>query len=192
MKPRHQSTLGLVLHRYPNTEKDTSLIILSQDLGKINCLAKNTLHPRSRRRGHLQIGNVLRLELYQLGNIYFITETKTISTFSRHPLTELQSNLLFLFAEIVNHLTPPAQADPFLFELCLRFIDSINHSNQQDFLANEIDLVSHFGYGPPSDISTLYRGNRLRLTQQHLYRYIESIISRPLQTKKLLFDQPPK
>jgi len=69
----------------------------------------------------------------------------------------MKEAFLFIFGSADSFLN----ADPFLFELCLRFIDSINRSNQQDFLANEINLDSHFGYGPPSDISTLYRGNRL-------------------------------
>ena len=81
---RYQSTLGIVINKRTSKENDLLVTVLTPKSGKIVALAKGAKNIKSSRLGNLQLGNTIKIQLYQKNDFNWISETQNILLTLQH------------------------------------------------------------------------------------------------------------
>jgi len=183
--PKFISSEAIVINKRHQKEGDLLVTIFTPNLGKINCLAKGAHSLKSHRLGHLEIGSLIKVSLYEKNSYYWLSETESLTSFLQSSSSLVQLNLLFYFLEIVNVLLPTEQSQPELYQIIIQVIKSISQNNFAAFIKQEILFLEKLGYGLPKDILKYYQDKDYQNTQKLLKRYFESIIEKPLESNKL-------
>lgn len=179
------TTTAVVINKRRQKEGDLLITLFTPNLGKINCIAKGAQSLKSRRLGHLEIGSIIKVSLFEKNSYYWISESESISSFLHKSSTLSQINLLFYFLEIVNTLLPNEQSQPELYQIIVKIIDSISENHFSIFIKQEIIFLEKLGYGIPNEISKSIEMEDYKNTQQLIKRFCESIIEKPLHSSKL-------
>jgi DNA repair protein RecO (recombination protein O) len=182
---RNITTHAIVIKKQRRGEGDLLLTLFTPNLGKINCLAKGVQSLKSRRLGHLEIGNIIKVSLYQKNNFLWLSESESELSFLYHSQKLGQINLLFYFLEIANQLLPPNQDLPEIYPVLAKIIESISQDQFNIFIKNEILFLEELGYGVPQEIKNNFEKSDYKNTQQLIKKYCESIIEKPLVSNKL-------
>ena len=182
---RYQSTLGIVIKTHTIKESDILITLLTPHLGKITALAKGAKNIKSTRLGSLQLGNIIKAQLYQKNNYLWLSETTTIAQFLQTPKNLTQIGLLFYFAEILNYLIADNQQIEGIYEISENVIKSINSNNFAAFINYEIEFINQLGFGIPEDINITFSQKDYVSCQKQIKQFLESIIEKPLHSNKL-------
>ena len=78
---RYTSTVGIVINKKTSKESDLLITILTPKLGKIVALAKGAKNIKSSRLGNLQLGNTIKVQLYQKNDFTWISESQNLIPF---------------------------------------------------------------------------------------------------------------
>jgi len=182
---RYQSTLGIVINKRTSKEADLLITILTPKSGKIIALAKGAKNIKSSRLGNLQLGNTIKVQIYQKDSFNWISETKNIHPFLQTNKNLAQLNLLFYFLEIVNQLIAENQHIEGIFEVSQNIIESINKNLISKYIQNEIRFLELLGFGVPIEIKNNFIQKDYKTSQKLIKRFFESIIEKPLESNKL-------
>jgi len=182
---RYTTTQAIVINKQKRGEGDLLLTLYTPKLGKIICLAKGVQSLKSRRLGHLEIGNIIKTSLYQKNNYLWLSESKSELSFLQHSQKLNQIGLLFYFLEILNQLIPQQQPQDELYPILVNIITSIRQNNFSTFIQNEILFLEKLGYGVPPEIKTSFDQKDYKQTQSFIKNYCESIIEKPLNSSKI-------
>lgn len=182
---RYKSTLGIVINKKTSKESDLLVTLLTPKMGKITAIAKGAKNIKSSRLGNLQLGNTIKVQLYQKGDFTWISESENISPFLQDTKNLAQLNLLFYFLEIVNLLIAENQHLDRIFEISQNIITAINKNLIRQYIQNEIYFLETLGFGVPLDIKTSFAQKDYKTSQKLIKRFFESIIEKPLQSNKL-------
>jgi len=182
---RYQSTIGLVINKRTSKEADLLITVLTPKLGKIIALAKGAKNIKSSRLGNLQLGNTIKIQLYQKDNFNWVSETQNIIPFLQTDKNLAQLNLLFYFLEIVNQLIAENQQIEGIFEVSQKIVEAINKNLINQYIFNEIKFLELLGFGVPLDIKQSFSQKDYKTSQKLIKRFFESIIEKPLESNKL-------
>jgi len=180
-----QSTFGIVIKSKTIKESDLLITLLTPDLGKITVLAKGAKNIKSTRLGSLQLGNIIKAQLYQKNDFLWLSESTTISQFLHIKKNLTQLNLLFYFLELLNYFIADNQQIFHLYQISEKVITAINHNNLGDFIKYEIEFIRTLGFGLPDSIQATYKRRDFIGCQKLIKIHLESIIEKPLQSSKL-------
>jgi len=181
----YQNTLAIVIKTIVVRESDILVTLLTPSLGKIVCLAKGAKNIKSSRLGSLQLGNIIKANLYQKNERLWLSESIAVSQFLRNSKNLTQLNLLFYFLEILNHFVAENQQINDVYQISEKLIKSINDNQLAHFIQNEIDFINTLGFGLPKVIKDNYQQKNYIHSQKLIKQFLESIIDRPLQSSKL-------
>jgi DNA repair protein RecO (recombination protein O) len=182
---RHISTVALVINKKTSKESDLVITLLTPRLGKIVALAKGAKSIKSSRLGNLQLGNVIKAQLYQKNNFFWISETQNIVPFLQNNKNLAQLNLLFYFLEIVNLFVAENQQIEKIFDISQNIITAINKNLIHQYIQNEIYFLETLGFGVPQDIKDNFNNKDYKNSQKLIKSFFESIIEKPLESNKL-------
>jgi len=182
---RYQSTLGIVINKKTSKESDLLVTILTPKSGKIIALAKGAKNIKSSRLGNLQLGNTIKVQLYQKDNFNWISETQNLIPFLQTNKNLAQLNLLFYFLEIVNQLIAENQHIDGIFDVSQNIITAINKNLISQYIFNEIKFLELLGFGLPPEIKQTFSQKDYKTSQKLIKRFFESIIEKPLESNKL-------
>lgn len=182
---RYQSTLGIVINKKTSKEADLVITLLTPKLGKIVALAKGAKNIKSSRLGNLQLGNTIKVQLYQKNNFNWLSESQNIIPFMQSDKNLAQLNLLFYFLEIVNQLIAENQHIEKVFDISQNIINAINKNLLNSYIQNEINFLEVLGFGVPNDIKENFVKKDYKTSQKLIKRFFESIIEKPLESNKL-------
>lgn len=182
---RHISTIGIVINKRTSKEADLVITLLTPRIGKIVALAKGAKSIKSSRLGNLQLGNIIKVQLYQKNNFFWISETQNISSFLQTNKNLAQLNLLFYFLEIVNQFVAENQQIERMFDISQNIITAINKNYIHQYIQNEIYFLETLGFGLPVDIKENFNNKDYKTSQKLIKRFFESIIEKPLESNKL-------
>ena len=182
---RYQSTIGLVINKRTSKEADLLITVLTPKLGKIIALAKGAKNIKSSRLGNLQLGNTIKIQLYQKDNFNWVSETQNIIPFLQTDKNLAQLNLLFYFLEIVNQLIAENQQIEGIFEVSQKIVEAINKNLINQYIFNEIKFLELLGFGVPLEIKQNFSQKDYKTSQRLIKRFFESIIENPLESNKL-------
>ncbi len=182
---RYRNTSGIIIKIKTVKESDLLVTLLTSDMGKINVLAKGAKNIKSKRLGSLQLGNTVKIHLYQKNEFLWLSEISTITQFLRDKKNLTQLNLLFYFLEILNEIVADNQHLEGIFPIVSNLIQSINDNHFEKFIQNEIAFIQILGFGLPDKITVLYQQKKYTDCQQLIKHHLESIIEKPLHSNKL-------
>ena len=182
---RHISTLGIVINKKTSKEADLVITLLTPKIGKIIALAKGAKSIKSSRLGNLQLGNIIKVQLYQKNNFFWISETQNVASFLQTDKNLAQLNLLFYFLEIVNQFVAENQQIEKMFDISQNIITAINKNYIHQYIQNEIYFLETLGFGVPVDIKENFNKKDYKTCQKLIKRFFESIIEKPLESNKL-------
>ncbi|TSC88353.1 MAG: DNA repair protein RecO (recombination protein O) [Microgenomates group bacterium Gr01-1014_16] len=170
---------GIVIKRSNIGEAGKLITIFSKTHGKITAIAKGLRKPTSKRAGLLELFNLVKFHAVQgRGEIDTITEVILIESYSSWRKHLGRVTLAYQLAEVIDKLTPDHQPHPEIFEI---LSDSLSHIS---LLKNDwklsleswiLNILIELGYWPKAKQFT---GN--------IWKYVESIVNRPLHSPKLL------
>lgn len=182
---RYLSTLALVINKKNSKESDLVITLLTPKIGKIIALAKGAKSIKSSRLGNLQLGNTIKVQLYQKNNFFWISETQNVTSFLQTNKNLAQLNLLFYFLEIVNQFIAENQQIERIFDISQNIITAINKNYIHQYIENEINFLEALGFGVPLEIKENFVKKDYKSSQQLIKRFFESIIEKPLESNKL-------
>ncbi len=182
---RHISTIGIVINKKTSKEADLLITLLTPKIGKIVALAKGAKSIKSSRLGNLQLGNIIKVQLYQKNNFFWISETQNIIPFLQTNKNLAQLNLLFYFLEIVNQFIAENQQIEKIFDISQNIINAINKNYLHQYIENEIYFLETLGFGIPIEIKVNFNNKDYKTSQKLIKRFFESIIEKPLESNKL-------
>lgn len=182
---RHFTTEAIIIKKKILKESDILITLLTPQKGKITTLAKGAQNIKSRRIGSLQLGNVVKVHLYQKNDSIWLSEVSSINSFLQSPKSLTQLNLLFYFLEIINHFIAQNQQIDGVYHITINIVDSIMKNKVDKYIHNEINLLKVLGFGIPPEIEHNYSIKDYKLTQNLIKKFLESIIEKPLESNKL-------
>ena len=180
------NTKAIVINIKNNREKDLTVTLLTPNLGKINVIASGAKSIKSTRSQSLQLGNIVKISLYQKINYYWLTESNSTLSFLQKNHQLIQLNLLFYFLEIIKNFAPEQEISAQLFELSSLAITSLYNNQWPKFISYQIKILDTLGFGTPKELLINYKNKEYQLAQQQLIIYFESILEKPLASHKLL------
>ena len=141
-------TEGIILKKRNFAEADRLLNIYTKDYGKISAIAKGARRPRSRKGGHLELGNWCKIFVAQGKNIDILTEVELKQPFGLINFTEQKANKIYHLLEIVDLLSVTHQKNTTVFMLLLDFLKRIEDHEDFDSLscAFKVRLLSNLGF----------------------------------------------
>ncbi len=174
---RSYKLLAIILKRTNFSEADRLITVFSASHGKVKLLAKGIRKPTSRKKGHLELFTLTKLQVAKTKSIDIITEASTIKSFSALRQNLNRVRIAYLLSELVDQLTAEGQEHKEVFQLLLDSLTTLNSkSAPKNFILNfESKLLEFLGFGLPKP----------PLTRQRLEAHIHNIIERPLNSKKL-------
>ncbi len=167
---------AIVLKRSNIGEADRLLTVFSRDYGKLRLVAKGIRRLTSRKKGHLELFNRVKLQIASGKNLDLITEAETVDSFPRLRRNLNRVRIAYLLLELVDKLTAENQEHADVYQLLLDNLSRLDSQQAPPDLIEkfETNLLSVLGFGLPS------RPGRASL-EAHILRITE----KPLNSKKL-------
>lgn len=174
---RTYKTEGIILKRINYGEADRILTIYTKHYGKIKALAKGVRRITSRRGGNVELFNQTVLFLHKGRNLDILQEAQVISSFKDWRKNLKKVSTAYYFSELVDKLTPEAQANQQVFTLLERFLTKIGTASLPELTRSfEEALLRELGFGVPKE---------LKKNSQSLKDYIESITEKKLNSQEI-------
>ena len=141
-------TEGVILSRRNFGEADRILSIYTRDYGKITVLAKGVRRPKSKKAGHVEIGNWCKVFIARGKNLDILTEVELIKAFGIADFESAKANKIYHLLELVETLTAKQQKNRFVFHLLVQFLDAITTENDFNLISSvfKIKLLSNLGF----------------------------------------------
>lgn len=183
--PRYLTTRAIVINHRILLESDEMVTLLTESLGKVVVSAKGVRSPKSHRRGSLELGNLIKTQLYEKNDRYWLADTVVINHTLSSSKSLTQLNLVFYFLEILNHFIAENQQIDDVFATTCALLDSVNKNEFSTLIRHEIRLLDALGFGVPDNITESYKQKDYSESQKHIKQFLESIIERPLKSSQL-------
>lgn len=141
-------TEGVILKRRNFGEADRILTICTRDYGKVTALAKGVRRPRSKKAGHVELGNWCKVFIARGKNIDLLTEVETKRAFGIANFSEGKANRIYHLLELVEGLTPEHQKNLNVFILLVQFLKKCEREENFSFLSSvfKVKLMAALGF----------------------------------------------
>lgn len=142
------ATEGVILFRRNFGEADRLLTIYTKDHGKITAIAKGVRRPRSKKAGHLELGNWCKVFVARGKNIDLLTEVEAKRAFGIAEFGEVKANKIYHLLEIVDILTPHNQKNLRIFSLLVSFLKKASSGEDFNLVSSafKTKLLSSLGF----------------------------------------------
>lgn len=166
-------TTAFVLSSKILPSTDVIYTFLTQDNGKVRIYAKGIKKITSKRKPHLQTGNLVTAVIRKHADHYYLQETTLISSFSQVKLSHEKLNWLYSYLYLVDRLLPEMEPEVDIFNILKKLlIDLSKNDNAPElFLKSANDTLVKLGY--TSEFNSLSEIKELftKLTGQNLPFY---------------------
>jgi len=196
-------TEGVILFRRNFGEADRILTIYTRDHGKVTALAKGVRRPRSRKAGHVELGNWCKIFVARGKNLDLLTEVELKRPFGIADFSEQKANKIYHLLELVDGLTPEKQKNPQVFILLVQFLKKISIGESFNLVSSvfKIKLLSTLGFFSAQNLKSLKAKELFQLMEEadfetikekvklqqsaylKLLSFLDSIIENLTQTK---------
>lgn len=171
------STLAIVIGRRNYHEADRILTIFTENHGKIVVRAKGVRLGKSKRRGHIELFNTIKVQIVENRGFPVLAQTELIADRSSIKSDIKLLRIAYHLTELVSRLTPDNEKHEDVFNLLNRAFSSISLKiwDKEAFLSEKFEekLLYLLGYGAPPDGGTRHE-------------YIESITDFKLRAQEIL------
>ncbi len=150
MKPHSYSGEGIVLGRRNFGEADRILSVYTKNYGRISLMAKGTRRPSSRKRGHIEIFNLVKFQAVAGNGIDLMTEAEVVEDFAMFRKSLKKVSLAYYLMEVIGKITHEQESNVDLFNLILDNLSKLKVTKKLkelrlDFISKLLVLM---GYWP--------------------------------------------
>lgn len=147
-------TEGVILKRRNFGEADRILTIYTRDYGKIAALAKGVRRPRSKKAGHVELGNWCKIFVAHGKNLDLLTEVQTKRAFGIADFSQEKANKIYHLLELIDSLTAEHQKNPQVFILLVQFLKRCTREGDFNLVSAvfKIKLLSTLGFFSASSL----------------------------------------
>lgn len=166
---------GVILSRRNFGEADRLVTIYTRDFGKITCIAKGVRRPRSKKAGHLELGNWCKIFVARGKNIDLLTEIETKYAFGIANFTEAKANKIYHLLELIKNLTEDRQRNPQAFFLLVRFLKKATTEEDFNLVSSvfKIQLLSNLGFFSATSLKDSKTKDVLKILEEEEYEVIK-------------------
>src|SRR4030043_1374098 len=105
MKPRAYTSEGVVLARRNFGEADRILVLYTKNFGKVSLIAKGIRRPKSKKRGHVEIFNIIKFQAVHGRGLDLITEAEVIEDFAEIRKNLRRISLAYYLMEVTGRVS---------------------------------------------------------------------------------------
>ena len=172
-------TEGVIIGRRNFGEADRILTIYTKDFGKVVALAKGVRRPRSRKGGHVELGNWCKVFIARGKNLDLLTEVELKKAFGIENFSPEKANKIYHLLELTNQMTAEKQKNPGVFILLVNFLKKI--SKDEDFnlisVSFKVKLLSLLGFFSARNITNIKVKKVLGIVEDEDYERIKQKIN---------------
>lgn len=128
MASKIYSSEAIVLSLKNYSEADKFVSLFSRTQGKMKLIAKGTRKPSSRKRGHLEVFNLIRFTGVK-ANLNIITEVQVIENFNGIKIDLKKISVAYFLLEVVSRLTNDEESNEQVYELLFETLKKVEESN---------------------------------------------------------------
>jgi DNA repair protein RecO (recombination protein O) len=151
---KHFKTEGIVIKRINFNDADQIVTVLTRDMGKINCVAKNSRRLKSKFCGRIELAYQVELTGFRGRNLDHLNEAEIADARQLFDLNLKTHSIIFYIMEITNKLLQESQQIDGVYHLLLYALDHLNHDqykNEVILYAYIIKLLTLLGFMAPWD-----------------------------------------
>jgi len=153
--PQHSSfrTSGLVLKRTNTGETDRVVTLLTQEHGKLLCIAKGARKLSSSKRAHFETGNLIEGFFIQTKSWPLLTQSTLLANTEAMSPTLIRHRQLSLLLELYDRLFVEQEIDLNVFNQAIELRHSVvnNQATNTSLKKGFTTLITQLGYQDPQD-----------------------------------------
>ena len=141
-------TNGIVLSSKILPSNDVIYIVLTEEKGKLRIFGKGVKKTSSRRRPHLQTGNLISAVLRRSNETYYLQETTRISAFSQIKQSSEKLGWLYAFLFMIDRLLPEMEKDQHIYNIVQKHLIDLAQKKEEQAMFTESanSVLSALGY----------------------------------------------
>lgn len=156
MQNRYKKLLGYIISRHQSKDHDLVYRVFTQTRGTITALGKGTRSIVSTRANKLDTLNLVELDTYSRGDIYYINDVKLVEDYpnikTNLDLLTIVSRLFYL----IKNTIPEGQADQNIFDYIRLTMDNTDKEQKKRYVVSSmIELLDDSGFVKDTDIDML-------------------------------------
>lgn len=182
-------TEGVVIRRRNFGEADRILTIYTRDYGKVSALAKGVRRPRSKKAGHIELGNWCKVFVARGKNLDLLTEVELRRAFGIANFSQEKANKIYHLLELVESLTAEHHKNREVFILLVHFLKRIQEDHDFNLLSSvfKIKLLSLLGFFSSKSLKDSSTKNLLSILEnEDLEQIVQKVNLSPSSRLKLL------
>lgn len=150
MKPRNYSTEAIILAVKDYSEADRILVVFSKDYGKLSLIAKGVRKTNSKKRGHLEVFNLIKFSATKTKGLDIIVEAEIIKSYSKIRKDLKKVSLGYYFCEVLGKSTKEEEVHRQTFDLLEAYFTKLEKQKMlKNLRINFVsDLLVNLGYWP--------------------------------------------
>jgi len=144
-------TTGIIIGKRDFMEADKILIVFTQDLGKIQIKAKGLRRALAKMAGHLEMFNLVQLELIKGRTFYIVIGAQLIDGFSEIKEDFEKTGIYYYFCEVLDKILEEGVRHKNTFAFFLSVINKLNQKDSNNLILTcffELNILSHLGFKP--------------------------------------------
>ena len=171
MKPHSYTSEGIVLARRNYGEADRILVVYSKLHGRVSLIAKGVRRLKSKKRGHIEVFNLINFQAISGRGLDIMTEADVINDFKDVRISLKKVSLAYYFMEVIGKITHEGEANTGIFNLLKEGLEALKTTKELKKLRLDfiLKLLTQMGYWP--------HGKVLDNPDQELEKVIERNIS---------------
>ena len=180
MRLRSFTTEGIILAKRNYSEADRIISIYTKNFGRLSFLAKGVRRPKSRKRGHLEVFSLVKIQASLSKSLPLLVEAETIDSYPQVRKDLRKISVAYYFMEVVGRTTHEGEEHNELFELIKEYLEKLSlEKNLKELRLDFIEkLLTILGFWP--------KGKALADPDRFLENVIERNISSVRVGKQLL------
>lgn len=129
MDRRFFKDVGIIIKRFSYREADRVLTLMTKRHGRITVLAKGVRKMNSRKRGSVELFNVVKIQAVKGKGFHILTEVETLE-----PLETLRNDLdkvksAFYLCELIDKMIPEHETNSLVYELLSKSLRGLSNPN---------------------------------------------------------------
>ena len=125
MKSRTYSSEAFVLARRDFGEADRIVSVYSKDYGRLSLIAKGVRRPKSRKRGHIEVFNLIKFQAASGKSLDILTEAEIIDGYTELRQSLKKISLSYYLSEVIGKITHEGEPNNIFFNLILNTFNKL-------------------------------------------------------------------
>lgn len=183
---------AIILRRYPFGEADYLLTLFTKNRGKVKVVAKGVRKVTSRRGGHLDLFNQVKIQVREGKGLGILTEAKATNTLVHAKKSIKKIAHFYFLGELMENLFVDEEKNYVVFQKLVNVFDGIEKLNldqepEMEKVAREFEVfvLKNLGYWS-DEVQGKFYPQRLRAQREFNHNLIRDISQRQINSTKFL------